>query len=50
MGVGVGLKPAPTLFDFAEHPLIDEIKKTDFNSMTPLDALAKLAEWKNKLK
>ncbi len=32
-----------------EHPLIEEIKELDTNSMTPLDALTKLAELKKKL-
>ncbi|MFI5324273.1 MAG: DNA mismatch repair protein MutS, partial [Thermodesulfobacteriota bacterium] len=32
-----------------ENPVILEIKALDTNSMTPLDALAKLAELKNKL-
>jgi DNA mismatch repair protein MutS len=31
------------------HPVIEEIKALDTNSMTPLDALSKLAELKNKL-
>ncbi|MCZ6639477.1 MAG: DNA mismatch repair protein MutS, partial [Candidatus Dadabacteria bacterium] len=33
----------------AENPLIEEIKELDTNSMTPLDALTKLAELKKKL-
>ena len=33
----------------AEHPLVEEIKELDTNSMTPLDALTKLAELKKKL-
>jgi DNA mismatch repair protein MutS len=33
----------------AEHPVLEEIKALDTNSMTPLDALSKLAELKNKL-
>jgi DNA mismatch repair protein MutS len=32
-----------------DHPVIEEIKSLDTNSMTPLDALAKLAELKSKL-
>ena len=32
-----------------DHPVIEEIKSLDTNSMTPLDALAKLAEIKSKL-
>lgn len=33
----------------AEHPLLEEIKELDTNSMTPLDALTKLADLKKKL-
>ena len=33
----------------AENPLIEEIKELDTNSMTPLDAMTKLAELKKKL-
>lgn len=33
----------------SEHPLLEEIKELDTNSMTPLDALTKLAELKKKL-
>ena len=32
-----------------ENPVIGEIRALDTNSMTPLDALAKLAELKSKL-
>ncbi|MCL4246385.1 MAG: DNA mismatch repair protein MutS, partial [Candidatus Dadabacteria bacterium] len=32
-----------------EHPVLEEIKGLDTNSMTPLDALTKLAELKGKL-
>ncbi len=32
-----------------DHPLLEEIKELDTNSMTPLDALTKLAELKKKL-
>jgi DNA mismatch repair protein MutS len=32
-----------------ENPVISELRALDTNSMTPLDALAKLAELKNKL-
>jgi DNA mismatch repair protein MutS len=32
-----------------EHPILEEIKGLDTNSMTPLDALTKLAELKGKL-
>ncbi len=32
-----------------ENPVLEEIKALDTNSMTPLDALTKLAELKGKL-
>ena len=35
--------------EILEHPLLEEIKELDTNSMTPLDALTKLAELKKKL-
>ncbi len=45
----------PSLFDAGfgtanSSPLLDEIRQTDINQITPLDALAKIAEWKQKLK
>ena len=42
----------PSLFDLqgAQNPLLKEIQETDINLLTPLDALAKIAEWKQKLK
>lgn len=33
----------------AEHPLIKEIKGLDINTMTPLDALMKIAQWRKDL-
>ena len=53
---GIKKKTAPktqsTFFDFAseDHPVVEDLRKLDINQLTPLDALAKLAEWKNKLK
>ncbi len=41
-----------TLFDFAESkpsPVEAEINDLDVNSLTPLDALQKIAEWKKRL-
>ncbi|HNV85697.1 MAG TPA: DNA mismatch repair protein MutS [Candidatus Omnitrophota bacterium] len=32
-----------------EHPLLDEIRNSGVDRMTPLEALTKLAEWKKKL-
>ncbi len=49
---GKKTQAGPTLFDVAPapvNPVVEEIKKTDVNSLTPLEALAKLAEWKKKL-
>lgn len=43
--------PQTTFFDFkiAEHPLIEEMKKLELNGMTPLQALTKIAAWKEQL-
>lgn len=43
----------PSLFDVASpepHPLIEEIKKTDPNSLTPMQALSLIQKWKEKVK
>jgi DNA mismatch repair protein MutS len=42
----------PTLFDVAAqapHPLLEEIKQLSTDGMTPLQALAKIAAWKEEL-
>jgi DNA mismatch repair protein MutS len=39
-----------TLFEVADDELRKEISKLDLNSITPLDALRKLAELKERLK
>lgn len=39
-----------TLFGIDEHPLLDEIRETDLNTMTPLEALAKIKAWQDQLK
>ena len=36
-------KPPP------EHPMITEINELDVNSMTPMEALMKIAQWKREL-
>ena len=38
-----------TLFEIADHPLIDKIKKLDANQVTPLKALELLHEWKQDI-
>ena len=38
-----------TLFGLAEHPLLDKIRKTDPNSITPLDALQLIQQWQREL-
>ena len=38
-----------TLFGSSENPVIDEIRKTDISSTTPLQALIKIEEWKRKI-
>ncbi|MCB9799299.1 MAG: DNA mismatch repair protein MutS [Candidatus Omnitrophica bacterium] len=44
-------KREPTLFDFANenHPVLEEIKKLSLDGMTPLQALNKLSELKERL-
>lgn len=45
------VKKEPTLFDVAAatHPVVEELRKTDINQLTPLEALTKLSEWKKKI-
>ncbi len=38
-----------TLFETAEHPLLEELRKTDIDSMTPLEAMQKLSEWREQV-
>ncbi len=38
-----------TLFGFADHPLLDEIRQADLDQMTPLDALGRIKTWQNDL-
>jgi len=41
----------PTLFDLSQknHPLLEELKVLSLDGLTPLQALNKIAEWKEKL-
>jgi DNA mismatch repair protein MutS len=39
-----------TLFGTADHPLLDAIRQTDINGLTPLEALQLVALWQDKLK
>lgn len=39
-----------TLFETAEHPLVNEIRELDLNSMTPLEAMATIDRMKKELK
>ncbi len=43
--------PQPGLFDAApkQHPLLDELRTLSLDGLTPLQALNKIAEWKEKL-
>ncbi len=34
----------------AEHPIVEELRTLDINSLTPLDALTKLYEWQRSLR
>ncbi len=38
-----------SLFGPEDHPIIEEIRQTDMNQLTPIDALKLLAEWKQQL-
>ncbi len=38
-----------TLFEPVEHPLIDELRKLDINSLTPLAALNLIENWKQQV-
>jgi len=38
-----------TLFGPAEHPLLDELRRLDLNSLTPMAALQTLAQWQTSL-
>jgi DNA mismatch repair protein MutS len=38
-----------SLFGSEEDPIIEEIRQTDLNRLTPLDALKRLSEWKQQL-
>ena len=40
---------APLLPMFSSHPVLDEIKMADPDSLTPLQALALISEWKKRL-
>jgi len=40
----------PAAEDTAEHPIISAIRELDLDSVSPLDALLKLDEWKKELK
>ena len=46
-GAGGGLQLS--LFGFAEHPILDEIREKDVNAMTPLDAMQLLQQWQAHL-
>src|SRR5262249_30072090 len=42
-------EPQQTLFAAPAHPLLDELRALDPESLTPLEALNRLAEWKKRL-
>lgn len=44
-----GAKLQMTLFGPAEHPLLDEIRETDLNDLTPLESMRRLAQWQEVL-
>jgi hypothetical protein len=38
-----------TLFAPPENPLLDQIRQTDINALTPLAALALVKQWQDEL-
>jgi hypothetical protein len=38
-----------SLFAGQEHPLLDLIRETDLNNLTPLEAMALIQKWQNSL-
>jgi DNA mismatch repair protein MutS len=45
---GAGRQPELPLFERAPHPLEDDLRRLSPEAMTPLEALALLAEWKRR--
>lgn len=44
-----GGKVQLTLFGFADHPILDELRALDADRLSPIEALQKIAEWRAKL-
>jgi len=38
-----------TLFGYEEHPLLDEIRQTNINDLTPLEALKQIKQWQDQV-
>lgn len=38
-----------TLFGFEPHPLLEEIRETELNSLTPIEAMQKIEKWQQAL-
>jgi DNA mismatch repair protein MutS len=38
-----------TLFGVADHPLLDELRRLDLNTTSPLNALQLLQQWQERL-
>ena len=38
-----------TLFQYADHPLLDEIRQLDLDQLTPLEALQRMHDWQQQL-
>ena len=38
-----------SLFGGQEHPLLDHIRETELNNLTPLEAMALIQKWQNSL-
>jgi DNA mismatch repair protein MutS len=39
-----------TLFEMADHPLLEEIRAADLDTTTPLEALGRLQQWQQRLR
>jgi DNA mismatch repair protein MutS len=38
-----------TLFQYADHPLLDQLRQLNLDQLSPLEALQLLHEWQQKL-
>jgi len=38
-----------SLFGFEQHPLLDEVRASDLDNLTPLEALKLIGQWQQQL-